>query len=244
LLPKAVSNVTLHILENSILSYDLILGRDFLTDNNISFIYTPLSKELENRIQLFSEIATIDVVEPTSDETVNILNDITIDFDSNVKQQLINVFEQVENMNIPLKDDNYAVKVRLKDESTFAYSPRRFAYNEKLQIREITDDLLSKNIIKVSTSSYCARVVPVKKKNGTLRLCVDLHPLNERVMKQNYPFPIIEDCLAYLGNKSIFTLLDLKDGFHQIKIHPDHIKYFSLETSNGQFKHYNFQLNI
>jgi len=58
-------------------------------------------------------------------------------------------------MNIPLKDDDYAVKVRLKDESIFAYSPRRFAYNEKLQIREITDDLLSRNIIKVSTSPYC-----------------------------------------------------------------------------------------
>jgi len=41
LLPKTVSNVTLHILENSVLSYNLILGRDFLTDNNISFTYTP-----------------------------------------------------------------------------------------------------------------------------------------------------------------------------------------------------------
>jgi len=179
---------------------------------------------------LFSEIATINVVEPTSDKTVNSLNDITIDFDSGVKQQLMNVFEQVENMNIPLEDDDYTVKVRLKDESTFAYSPRRFAYNEKLQIREITDDLLSRNIIKVSTSPYCARVVPVKKKNGTLRLCVDLRPLNERVMKQKYPFPIIEDCLAHLSNKSIFTLLDLKDGFHHIKIHPNHTKYFFVAT--------------
>jgi len=144
LLPKAVSNVTLHILENSILSYDLILGRDFLPDNNISFIYTPLSEELENRVQLFSEIAAIDVVESTSDKTTNILKDVTIDFDSDVKQQLINVFEQIENTNILFKDDDYAVKVRLKDESTFAYSPRRFAYNEKLQIREIMDDSIQK----------------------------------------------------------------------------------------------------
>jgi len=49
LLSKTVSNVTLYILENNTLSYDLILGRDFLTDNNISFIYIPLSKELENK---------------------------------------------------------------------------------------------------------------------------------------------------------------------------------------------------
>jgi len=143
---------------------------------------------------------------------------------------LINVFEQVENIDIPLKDDDYAVKVRLKDESTFAFSPRRFAYNEKLQIREITDDLLFRNIIKVSTS-YCARVVPVKKKNGTLRLCIDL--LNERVMKQKYPFPIIEDCLTHLGSKSIFTLLDLKDGFHQVKIYPDYTKYFFLRPQTN-----------
>jgi len=40
--------------------------------------------------------------------------------------------------------DDYSVKVRLKDESSFAYSLRRFGYNEKLQIREITDDLLSR----------------------------------------------------------------------------------------------------
>jgi len=115
----------LHILDNNILSYNLILGKDFLTDN-IFFTYTPLGEDLENRVQLFFEIATTDI-DTTSNETTNVLNDITIDFDSNVKHQLINVFEQVENVNIPIMDDDYFVKVRLKDESNFAYSPRRFA---------------------------------------------------------------------------------------------------------------------
>jgi len=63
-------------------------------------------------------------------------------------------------------------------------------------------------------------------------------------MKQKYPFPVIEDCLAQLGNKSIFTLLDLKGGFHQIKIHPEHIKYFSFVTPDSQFEHCHFQLNL
>jgi len=84
---------------------------------------------------------------------------------------------KVENANILVTDDNYSDKVTLKDESTFAYSPGRFVYNEKLQIREIIDDLLSINMIKVSTSPYCAQVVSVRKKNGTLRLCVDLRSL-------------------------------------------------------------------
>lgn len=118
---------------------------------------------------------------------------------------------------------------------TFAFAPRRFAWTERLQIREITDDLLKRGIIKFSTSPSCARVVPVRKKNGTLRLCVDLCPLNDRVIKQKYPFPLIEDCLVRLSNKKIFTLLDLKDGFHQIK-HPDVTKFFSFATPDGQFE--------
>jgi len=83
----------LHILESNVLSYDLILGRDFLTNNNISFTYTSLGEDLENRVKLFSEIVTINVIESTLNITTNILNDIAIDFDSNVKNQLINVFE-------------------------------------------------------------------------------------------------------------------------------------------------------
>jgi len=79
--------------------------------------------------------------------------------------------------------------------------------------------------------------VPVRKRNGKIRLCVDLRPLNERVVKQKYPFPLIEDCLSRLGNKSVFSLLDLKDGFHQIKLHPDFIKYFAFATPDGQFEY-------
>jgi len=75
-------------------------------------LYILLSEELENRVQLFSEIATIDVVESTSNKTnFKILNDITINFDSNVKHQLINIFEQVENANIPVTNDDYIVKL-------------------------------------------------------------------------------------------------------------------------------------
>lgn len=135
-----------------------------------------------------------------------------------------------------LIDDNYSVQVNLKDHSTFAYAPRRLAFSEQKQIRKITDDLLERGIIKPSTSLYCSCIVPVRKRNGSLRLCVDLRPLNARVSKQKYPFPLIEDCLAKLSNKTVFILLDLKDGFHQIRVHPDHKKYFSFATPDGQFE--------
>ena len=55
---------------------------------------------------------------------------------------------------------------------------------------------------------------------GSRRLYIDLRSLNDRV-KQKYSFPVIEDCLARIGDKKVFILLDLKDGFHQIDIHPE-----------------------
>jgi len=80
-------------------------------------------------------------------------------------------------------------------------------------------------------------VVPVRRRNGKLRLCIDLRPLNSRVIKQKYPFPVVEDCLSRLNGKSVFTLLDLKDGFHNIKVHADSTKFFSFATADGQYEY-------
>lgn len=130
-------------------------------------------------------------------------------------------------------DDSYTVEVLLKDFSVYVYAPRKFAYVERQQIRAITDDLMNRGIIKPSVSPYCARVVPVRKRNRLIRLCVDLRPLNCRVEKQKLPFPMIEECLTRLGNKTVFTLLDLKDSFHQIKVHQNSTKYFAFATPDG-----------
>jgi len=79
----------------------------------------------------------------------------------------------------------------------------------------------------------------VRKKNGKIRMCIDLRQLNSRVAKQKYPFPNIEDCVSRLYNRSVFTLLDLKDSFHQIKVDSNSTKYFSFATAEGQFE-YNY----
>jgi len=145
---------------------------------------------------------------------------------------------EVNNISVSLIDDGHAVQVCLKDASVFAYAPRRFAHSERLQLRAITDDLLNREIIKPSVSLYCARVIPVQKRSGDLDsgLCVDLRPLNARVERQRYSFPVIEKCLSRFANKRVLTLLDLRDSFYQIRVHPDSTKYFSFATPNGQFE--------
>ena len=166
-----------------------------------------------------------------------VLQDVQTQFGNEVTERLKNLLLEIQAMKVQMIEDDYTVKINLKDMSEYAYAPRRFAHAERLQIRKIIDDLLTRKIIKPSVSPYCARLVPVRKKDGSMRLCVDLRPLNQRIIKQKFPFPNIEDCLSRLGDKRVFTLLDLKDGFHQIRVHPDYTKYFSFATPDGQYEY-------
>lgn len=164
------------------------------------------------------------------------LEDLEIDIGNKGKQELVSLFDEVNTSSITVADDGYRVRINMRDPTIYAYAPRRFAFEERKQIRQITDDLLERGIIKPSISPYCARIVLVRKKNGTLRLCVDLRPLNDRVVKQKFPFPLIEDCMARLGDCEVFTLLDLKDGFHQIRVYEEDTKYLAFATPDGQFE--------
>lgn len=60
--------------------------------------------------------------------------------------------------------------------------------------------------------------------------------LRQRIHPQKYPFSVIQDLIDKLYRKSVYTKLDLKDGFHQISIHPESIKYFSFATPSGQYE--------
>lgn len=56
----------------------------------------------------------------------------------------------------------------------------------------------------------------MKKKSGETRMCIDYRALNKKTIRDNFPLPLIEDCIDYMSGKKWFTLLDLKDGFNQL----------------------------
>ncbi|XP_025160298.1 uncharacterized protein LOC112589822 [Harpegnathos saltator] len=210
------------------------------TGSPVSFINEKLYKkprsEKVERVCLFEQLPLC--IEEGIDKTVNDrLDDIKIDYNRQTKEMLLNLLLSMNNKEIEAIEDGHAIRVPLKDKSIYAYAPRRFAFAERDEIKKIIDNLLARDIIKPSISPYCARIVPVKKRNGSMRLYVDLRPLNSRVEKQKYTFPLIEDCLAKLANKSIFTLLDIKDGFHHIKIDERDTKYFAFGTPDGQYEY-------
>jgi len=121
----------------------------------------------------------------------------------------LSLLREVDNAEIRSLKEEYYVRVHLKDNSLFRYAPRRMSFAEKAQLEDITNDLLTRGIIKPSISPYCARVVLVNKQNGQKRMCVDLRPLNQRISAQKYPFPIIEDQIArhIKGNMNLLNFL-------------------------------------
>ncbi|KAL0822205.1 hypothetical protein ABMA28_004335 [Loxostege sticticalis] len=109
--------------------------------------------------------------------------------------------------------------------------------SEKKITREITDDLLKNGIIRHSNSPYASPALLVDKGSGGKRLCVDYRQLNKITVKEKYPMPIIEDLIDRLQGCKYFTSLDLKSGYHQIKIKPEAIPKTAFITPDGHFEY-------
>ena len=78
--------------------------------------------------------------------------------------------------------------------------------------------MVKEGIVSQSCSPYHSPIVLVKKKNGSVRLCIDFRQLNRQTEGDNYPLPIIDDLLAKVKNSAFYSCLDLKSGYHQVAL--------------------------
>ena len=102
----------------------------------------------------------------------------------------------------------------------------------KKQIQELEE----KGYIRPSTSPWGAPVLFVKKKDGSMRMCVDYRALNAATIKNKYPLPRINDLFEQLKGARVFSKIDLRSGFHQLKIRPQDVPKTAFVTRYGLYE--------
>ncbi|GJY20231.1 putative reverse transcriptase domain-containing protein [Tanacetum coccineum] len=100
------------------------------------------------------------------------------------------------------------------------------------QLKELQD----KGFIRPSSSPWGAPVLFVKKNDGSFRMCIDYRELNKLIVKNRYPLPIIDDQFDQLQRSQFFSKIDLRSGYHQLRVHEDDIPKTVFRTRYGNFE--------
>jgi hypothetical protein len=117
----------------------------------------------------------------------------------------------------PRRRVDHAIEV-VPGVAPLAKAPYRMNHEELKELKVQLEKLLAKGYIKPSKSPYGAHVLFVHKKDGTLRMCVDYRALNKATVKNWYPLPQIDDLFDRLSRAKVFSRIDLRLGYYQIRI--------------------------
>jgi hypothetical protein len=113
----------------------------------------------------------------------------------------------------------------------------RMPPNELVELKTHLQDLLEKGFIRPRSSPWGSPATFVKKKDQTLRMCVDYRPLNEVTIKNKYPLPRIDILFDQFTGARVFSKIDLRSGYHQIHTRPKDIPKTAFTTRYGLFEY-------
>jgi hypothetical protein len=117
----------------------------------------------------------------------------------------------------PDRDIEFVIELKLGTTPIYK-TPYRMATPELAGLKEHIKELLEKWFIHPNSSPWGAPMIFVLKKDDTQRLCMDYHALNEVTIKNKYPLPRIDDMFDQLCGACVFSKIDLRSGYHQLKI--------------------------
>ncbi|GJZ78039.1 putative reverse transcriptase domain-containing protein, partial [Tanacetum coccineum] len=120
-----------------------------------------------------------------------------------------------------------------------ARAPYQLAPSEMKELSEQLKELSDKGFIRPSSSPWGAPVLFVKKKDGSFRMCIDYQELNKLTVKNRYPLPIIDDLIDQLQGSSVYSKIDLRLGYHQLRVREEDIPKTAFRT---RYDHYEFQV--
>ncbi|XP_048493229.1 uncharacterized protein LOC125493759 [Beta vulgaris subsp. vulgaris] len=135
----------------------------------------------------------------------------------------------------PVRDIKFTIDL-VSGTEPISKVPYRMAPAEMKELKTQLDELLEKGYIRPSSSPWGAPVLFVKKKYGTLRLCIDYRALNNMTIKNKYPLPRIDDLFDQLKGAEVFSKIDLRSGYHQLRIADQDIPKSAFRTRYGHYE--------
>ncbi|GJS65500.1 putative nucleotidyltransferase, ribonuclease H [Tanacetum coccineum] len=237
-------------------SFDVVIGMDWLSKYRAKIlcdekvVHIPIDGETliirgdrsKTRLNLISCIKTeryisrgcqvfmIQVMEKKSDEKK--LEDIP------VVKEFPDVFPEDLPGIPPVRQVEFQIDL-IPGAAPVARTPYRLAPSEMQELSNQLQELTDRGFIRPSTSPWGAPVLFVKKKDGSFRMCIDYRELNKLTIKNRYPLPRIDDLFDQLQGSSVYSKIDLRSGYHQLRVREEDIPKTAFRTRYG---HYEFQV--
>jgi hypothetical protein len=117
----------------------------------------------------------------------------------------------------PDRDIEFSIEL-IPGTAPISKRPYRTDVKDLAELKKQIEELLSKGFIRPSSSPWGAPTLFVDKKDGSRRLCIDYRSLSEVTIKNKYPLPRIEDLFDQMRGAKVFSKIDLRSGYHQLKI--------------------------
>ncbi|GJU55649.1 putative reverse transcriptase domain-containing protein [Tanacetum coccineum] len=135
----------------------------------------------------------------------------------------------------PIREIEFRIEL-IPGATPVAKSPYRLAPSEMEELSGQLKELQDKGFIRPSLSPWGVPVLFVKKNYGSFRMCIDYRELNKLTVKNRYPLPRIDDLFDQLQGSQFFSKIDLRSGYHQLRVHEDDIPKTAFRTRYGHFE--------
>ncbi|KAM1440302.1 hypothetical protein ACFXTO_014081 [Malus domestica] len=225
--PVMVEDVIMpaNLMSLDIVDFDMILGTDWLHYNRA-------------KIDCYGKVVTFDCPGLPEGYLVHVVLDdnapISVD-DVRVVRNFPDVFPNDLPGLPPNRDMEFVIDL-LSGTDPISLDPYRMAPADLRELKVQLQELMDKGFIQPNTSPLGAPVLFVRKKDKTLRLCIDYKQLNRVTIKNRYPLPCIDDLFDQLQGACVFSKIDLRSGYYQLKIISEDVPKTAFRTRYGHYE--------